>query len=72
MVIAKSTHPPAGVTTLIVSLGIVTSPSHLLIIEVAVALLTWQAIAINRAVGIPYPLWAVESKTSDRVLHQST
>lgn len=66
MVTAKSIHPPAGATTLIISLGIVTRPSHLLIIEVAVAVLTLQAIAINRAVGIPYPFWAVENKTSGR------
>ena len=58
MILLKAAHPPAGATTLIISLGIVTQPSHLAVIEVAVALLTLQAIAINRAAGIDYPLWA--------------
>ena len=71
MVLAKSIHPPAGATTLIVSLGIVTRPSHLIIIEVAVALLTLQAIAINRAVGIPYPLWAVEKQNGNHAPRSS-
>ena len=48
MILAKAAHPPAGATTLIVSLGIVTRPFHLLVIEIAVAILTLQAIAINR------------------------
>ncbi len=58
MILFKAAHPPAGATTLIVSLGIVTRPLHLLLIEVAVAVLTLQAIAINRLAGLDYPLWA--------------
>jgi CBS-domain-containing membrane protein len=58
MILFKAAHPPAGATTLIVSLGIVTRPFHLLVIEVAVALLVVQAIVINRLAGIDYPLWA--------------
>src|SRR5437764_8097078 len=57
MVLFKSPHPPAGATTLIISLGILTKPWQLLLLMVAVILLTLQAIAINRAAGIPYPLW---------------
>lgn len=59
MILFKAAHPPAGATTLIVSLGIVTSPFHLLVIEIAVIVLTIQAIAINRLAGIDYPLWAL-------------
>ena len=59
MILLKAAHPPAGATTLIISLGIVTRPFHLLIIEIAVAILTLQAIAINRLAGIDYPLWAL-------------
>jgi CBS-domain-containing membrane protein len=62
MILFKAAHPPAGATTLIISLGIVTRPSYLLVIEIAVALLTLQAIAINRAAGIDYPLWASKTK----------
>jgi hypothetical protein len=36
----------------------VTRPFHLLVIEIAVALLTLQAIVINRMAGLDYPLWA--------------
>ena len=59
MILLKAAHPPAGATTLIISLGIVTRPFHLLVIEIAVAMLTLQAIAINRLAGIDYPLWAL-------------
>ena len=55
----RATHPPAGATTLIISLGIVTRPFHLVVIEIAVAILTLQAIVINRLAGVDYPLWAL-------------
>jgi CBS-domain-containing membrane protein len=58
MILLKAPHPPAGATTLIISLGIVISPFHLVVIEIAVAILTVQAIVINRLAGIDYPLWA--------------
>jgi CBS domain-containing membrane protein len=57
MVLLKSPHPPAGATTLIISLGILTKPWQLLLLMAAVILLTLQALAINRLAGIPYPLW---------------
>jgi CBS domain-containing membrane protein len=57
MVLLKSPHPPAGATTLIISLGILTHPWQLLLLMIAVVLLTLQALAINRLAGIPYPLW---------------
>jgi CBS domain-containing membrane protein len=59
MILLKAAHPPAGATTLIISLGIVTRPFHLLVIEIAVGILTLQAIVINRLAGIDYPLWAL-------------
>ena len=64
MILAKAAHPPAGATTLIISLGIVTRPFHLLVIEIAVAILTLQAIVINRLAGIDYPLWALPNPHS--------
>jgi HPP family len=57
MVLFRVSHPPAGATTLIVSLGIISQPKDLVIIEAAVVLLTAQALAINRLAGLPYPLW---------------
>ena len=58
MILLKAAHPPAGATTLIISLGIVREPFYLLIIEVAVGLLAMQAIIINRLAGLDYPFWA--------------
>jgi CBS-domain-containing membrane protein len=58
LVLLKSAHPPAGATTLIISLGIVTNVFYLLVIEIAVAILVLQAMVINRAAGLDYPLWA--------------
>jgi CBS domain-containing membrane protein len=57
MVLLRINHPPAGATTLIVSLGILSTPRNLVIIEVAVVLLTAQAFVINRLAGLPYPIW---------------
>lgn len=58
MALLRIGHPPAGATTLIVSLGIISQPKELVIIEVAVVLLTVQAFAINRLAGMPYPVWS--------------
>lgn len=57
MVLADAPHPPAGATALIVSLGLITRPVHLLVMMGAVALLAALAFAINRLAGIDYPLW---------------
>jgi CBS domain-containing membrane protein len=57
MVLLGVSHPPAGATTLIISLGIISKPRELAIIEVAVFLLVAQALAINRLAGLRYPLW---------------
>jgi CBS-domain-containing membrane protein len=58
LVLLRSAHPPAGATTLIVSLGIVTRPFYLFVIECAVAILVLQGFIINRLAGINYPYWA--------------
>lgn len=57
MVLLRVSHPPAGATTMIVSLGIISRPEYLVTIEIAVILLTAQAFLINRLAGIPYPTW---------------
>lgn len=62
MVLLNTSHPPAGATTLIISLGIIVQPYNLLIIEVSVAALVLQAFLINRLAGIPYPVWAPPSE----------
>ena len=68
MVLLDVSHPPAGATTLIVSLGIISKLLELVIIEVAVFLLVAQALAINRLAGLPYPWWnavALSDKLED-------
>ncbi|HEY8490096.1 MAG TPA: HPP family protein [Dehalococcoidia bacterium] len=58
MVWCRVPHPPAGATTLIISLGILREPWQVAVLMLAVVLLTVQAFLINRLAGIPYPLWA--------------
>ena len=57
MVLFRASHPPAGATTLIVSLGIISQPKELVIIEAAVFILVAQAFVINRLAGLAYPIW---------------
>jgi CBS-domain-containing membrane protein len=58
MVWLQRPHPPAGATTLIISLGILREPSHLVVLMVAVVLMVLQGYVINRVAGLPYPRWA--------------
>ncbi|MFV0316447.1 MAG: HPP family protein [Microthrixaceae bacterium] len=58
MVWLRVPHPPAGATTLIVSLGIITSPPELVVLMLAVVLLVCQGYVINHLAGIAYPRWA--------------
>ena len=64
LVLLKSAHPPAGATTLIISLRIVPNLFFLLVIEIAVARLVLQWILINRAAGLDYPLWVKQMEES--------
>jgi CBS domain-containing membrane protein len=57
MVLLAVEHPPAGATTLIVSLGLIRRPDQLVTLMIAVALLCVQGWVINRLAGIPYPTW---------------
>jgi CBS domain-containing membrane protein len=58
MVLLRVPHPPAGATTLIVSLGLMPHLWQLAVLMVAVVLLTGQAFVINRLAGVNYPVWA--------------
>ncbi|MFZ1440926.1 MAG: HPP family protein [Candidatus Microthrix subdominans] len=58
MVWFKVPHPPAGATTLIVSLGILKTPAQLTVLMIAVVLMVGQGMVINRLAGIDYPSWA--------------
>lgn len=58
MVWLRVPHPPAGATTLIVSMGILHTPQDLAVLMIAVVLLVLQAYVINHLAGIPYPRWS--------------
>jgi len=64
MIWFKIPHPPAGATTLIVSLGILHQPWQLAVLMLAVTLLVVQGFVINRLAGIDYPLWSAQSRSS--------
>lgn len=64
MVWARVPHPPAGATTLIISLGILREPEDLLVLMLAVALLVVQAYVINHLAGIDYPRWSPQPTES--------
>jgi CBS domain-containing membrane protein len=61
MVWLRVPHPPAGATTLIVSLGLLTTIPKLGVLMLGVILLLVQGFTINRLAGIPYPLWSPRS-----------
>jgi CBS-domain-containing membrane protein len=54
----RAAHPPAGATTIIVSIGLLTSAEELLTIVVAVAIVAGSGVLLNRLLGVPAPLWA--------------
>ncbi|MFC0034004.1 HPP family protein [Micromonospora chaiyaphumensis] len=58
LVLLKAAHPPAGATTLIVSLGLLHTPVQLVVAFAAVLLVTAVDLLFNRATGRPMPLWA--------------
>ncbi|HET6772385.1 MAG TPA: HPP family protein [Acidimicrobiales bacterium] len=58
MIWLQRAHPPAGATTLIISLGILHEVWQLGVLMVAVVLMVVQAFAINRLAGLDYPRWA--------------
>src|SRR3954462_9421871 len=53
----RAAHPPAGATTVIVSVGLLTTVSELAILLSGVLLLTAAAWSLNRALGVPAPFW---------------
>lgn len=58
MVRLRAVHPPAGATTLVVSLGLVTKASLVGMLFAGTALLLAVAFAVHRALGTPYPFWS--------------
>ena len=66
MILLNVPHPPAAATTLIVSLGLISRPAYLLVLEAAVGLLVGQAIIINRLDRCEIPVLGQPPVAEDR------
>jgi CBS domain-containing membrane protein len=53
----RAAHPPAGATTVIVSIGLLTTVEECAILLTGVLLLSVAAWSLNRALGVPAPVW---------------
>ena len=62
LLLLESSHPPTGATTLIVSLGLLKTPHEMAVLMVGVVLLTVAGWILNRAAGVPVPLWSAEGR----------
>jgi CBS domain-containing membrane protein len=60
LLLIRSSHPPTGATTLIVSLGFLQTPGEMAVLMAGVVLLTVVGWAINRASGVPMPVWSAK------------
>jgi hypothetical protein len=67
MVWCRAPHPPAGATTLVVSLGILRGPSQLGVLMLAVVLLVVRGWVMNRLAGIDDPLWHGRERSGARL-----
>jgi len=56
LLLLRSSHPPTGATTLIVSLGLLQTPPEIAMLMVGVVLLTVAGWVINRTLGAPMPV----------------
>lgn len=54
----RAAHPPAGATTVIVSVGLLDNPHQMIILALGVLLVVIPAGIINRLLGVPAPLWS--------------
>lgn len=64
LILFRALHPPAGATTLLVSLGLLGTLHAIMMIALSVVILTAVGWLLNRALGVPVPLWS--SRTRDR------
>ena len=60
LLLLRASHPPSGATTLIVSLGFMQTPREMAMLMVGVVVLTVAGWTINRALGVPMPLWSAK------------
>jgi CBS-domain-containing membrane protein len=53
----RAAHPPAGATTVIVSVGLLTTVHQIAILMAGVLILSAAAWGLNRLMGVPAPMW---------------
>lgn len=58
LLLLDCSHPPTGATTLIVSLGFLQTPPEMAALMAGVLILTVVGWLVNRAAGVPVPLWS--------------
>jgi len=51
-------HPPACASSLVVALGMITGAFNILLMALVVLWLTFQAVMMNRFVGLSVPIWS--------------
>jgi CBS-domain-containing membrane protein len=69
LLLLKAPHPPAGATTLIVSLGLLRTPTQLLIAVGAVVLVIAVDWAYNRVTGQDMPVWSAPAPHAEEARH---
>jgi CBS domain-containing membrane protein len=64
LTLIRSPHTPAGTTTLLVSLGLFTTPCQLLSLGGDIVLVTITSWVLNRSLGAPVLLWGPSNDAS--------
>ncbi len=61
MVWLRAAHPPAAATSLLVSMGLISSLWHLPLLLAGASILVLQAFVMHRIAGVKYPYWSPQS-----------
>ena len=67
LLLVGASHPPTGATTLIVSLGFLQTPPEMAALMAGVVLLTAVGWLLNRAAGVPVPVWGAKEGAGSSV-----
>ena len=65
MVWFRAAHPPAAATSLLVSMGLISSLWHLPLLLAGATILVLQAFVMHRVAGVRYPVWAPREPEAD-------
>jgi len=65
MVWLRAAHPPAAATSLLVSMGLISSLWHLPLLLAGALILVLQAFVMHRVAGVRYPYWSPRDPNTD-------